>query len=415
MISKIIDSKPEELRTYLEEAAGISKYKEKRRETELRLKHTSENLSRLKDIMREITSSLTKLQKQANDAELYKQLKKDEESIKIKIIGKKIIGFDVSLDSIKKYESDLLLQSDKYNSEMTGFNTEIDNLKFKREDEQTIYNRIQSESFQVAAEIARAEKDIEYTEQIETSKKDNIEDINSDIEKAKKEIKELNEKKEHNVSELKKSIEENHRLSISIDDINKNIKDSSFALQNWQSNFNKFLSDKIELEKEIELEKSKIESFSENISSLKKRLDQYSDMSDRNDETNIQVELLDLSESYQKQLINFKVDQERYSKGLPNNERKSLSNLLNNLIDKFKTIIIKIKENNKSLDQQRKEIKKNIKSYQDKITNCEGILLGYNTNLKNFTEHKNKLEKQKIDLKQAYDKSNWKLMSCLKT
>ena len=129
-------------------------------------------------------------------------------------------------------------------------------------------------------------------------------------------------------------------------------------------------------------------------------------MSDRNDDTNIQVELLDLSESYQKQLINFKVDQERYSKGLPNNERKSLSNLLNNLIDKFKTIIIKIKENNKSLDQQRKEIKKNIKSYQDKITNCEGILLGYNTNLKNFTEHKNKLEKQKIDLKQAYDKSN---------
>ena len=169
-------------------------------------------------------------------------------------------------------------------------------------------------------------------------------------------------KKEHNVSELKKSIEENHRLSTSIDDINKNIKDSSFALQNWQSNFNKFLSDKIELEKEIELEKSKIESFSENISSLKKRLDQYSDMSDRNDDTNIQVELLDLSESYQKQLINFKVDQERYSKGLPNNERKSLSNLLNNLIDKFKTIIIKIKENNKSLDQQRKEIKKNIKS-----------------------------------------------------
>ena len=291
---------------------------------------------------------------------------------------------------------------------MTGFNTEIDNLKLKREDEQTIYNRIQSESFQVAAEIARAEKDIEYTEQIETSKKDNIEDINSDIEKAKKEIKELNEKKEHNVSELKKSIEENHRLSTSIDDINKNIKDSSFALQNWQSNFNKFLSDKIELEKEIELEKSKIESFSENISSLKKRLDQYSDMSDRNDDTNIQVELLDLSESYQKQLINFKVDQERYSKGLPNNERKSLSNLLNNLIDKFKTIIIKIKENNKSLDQQRKEIKNTIKSYQDKITNCESILLGYNTNLKNFTEHKNKLEKQKIDLKQAYDKSNWK-------
>ena len=81
-------------RQYLEEAAGISKYKEKRRETELRLKHTSENLSRLNDIMREINSSLTKLQKQAGDAELYKELKSKEESLKIKIIAKKIISFD---------------------------------------------------------------------------------------------------------------------------------------------------------------------------------------------------------------------------------------------------------------------------------------------------------------------------------
>ena len=104
MISKIIDSKPEELRTYLEEAAGISKYKEKRRETELRLKHTSENLSRLKDIMREINLSLTKLQKQANDAELYKNYKDQEEEYKIKIISKKIIQFDELLNESHKKE-----------------------------------------------------------------------------------------------------------------------------------------------------------------------------------------------------------------------------------------------------------------------------------------------------------------------
>ena len=102
MISKIIDSKPEELRTYLEEAAGISKYKEKRRETELRLKHTSENLSRLKDIMREINLSLTKLQKQANDAELYKNYKEKEEGYKIKIISKKIMQFDELLNESHK-------------------------------------------------------------------------------------------------------------------------------------------------------------------------------------------------------------------------------------------------------------------------------------------------------------------------
>ena len=240
MISKIIDSKPEELRTYLEEAAGISKYKEKRRETELRLKHTSENLSRLKDIMREINSSLTKLQKQANDAESYRELKKEEESYKIKIISKKIINFDKSLDITKKKESDLLLQKDKYDSDLTGYNNKIDNLKLSRDEKQSIYNKIQSESFQISAEIARAEKDIEYTEQIETSKKDNIEDINNDIAKAKGEIESLTEKQSQSNKSITAHKLEKDKLSKNITKINEDIKESSFSLQNWQSNFNKF-------------------------------------------------------------------------------------------------------------------------------------------------------------------------------
>ena len=69
---------------------------------------------------------------------------------------------------------------------MTGFNSQLDKLKLTRDEEQIIYNKIQSESFHIAAEIARTEKDIEYTEQIETSKKDNINDINKDIETAQK-------------------------------------------------------------------------------------------------------------------------------------------------------------------------------------------------------------------------------------
>ena len=75
MISKLIEAKPEELRTYLEEAAGISKYKEKRRETELRLKHTRDNLDRLNDIMKEINSQLNKLERQAKLASEYRELK----------------------------------------------------------------------------------------------------------------------------------------------------------------------------------------------------------------------------------------------------------------------------------------------------------------------------------------------------
>jgi chromosome segregation protein len=73
-ISRIIESKPEELRMFLEEAAGVSKYKERRRETEHRLRDTRENLTRVDDILRELNANLDKLEKQAEVAAQYRSL-----------------------------------------------------------------------------------------------------------------------------------------------------------------------------------------------------------------------------------------------------------------------------------------------------------------------------------------------------
>ncbi|WP_374676787.1 chromosome segregation protein SMC [Piscinibacter sp.] len=78
-ISRIIESKPEELRLFLEEAAGVSKYKERRRETENRLKDTRENLTRVEDILRELTTNLDKLEKQAEVATQYRGLQQSGE------------------------------------------------------------------------------------------------------------------------------------------------------------------------------------------------------------------------------------------------------------------------------------------------------------------------------------------------
>ena len=73
-ISRIIESRPEELRLFLEEAAGVSKYKERRRETENRLSDTRENLTRVEDILRELNANLDKLEKQAEVAQRYQTL-----------------------------------------------------------------------------------------------------------------------------------------------------------------------------------------------------------------------------------------------------------------------------------------------------------------------------------------------------
>ena len=81
-ISRIIESKPEELRLFLEEAAGVSKYKERRRETENRLKDTRENLTRVDDILRELNANLEKLEKQAEVATRYRALQ-DEGTTKL--------------------------------------------------------------------------------------------------------------------------------------------------------------------------------------------------------------------------------------------------------------------------------------------------------------------------------------------
>jgi chromosome segregation protein len=79
MISRIIEAKPEEMRVFLEEAAGVSKYKERRRETENRLADTRENLTRVEDILRELGAQIDKLEKQAEVAQQFRRLEADRD------------------------------------------------------------------------------------------------------------------------------------------------------------------------------------------------------------------------------------------------------------------------------------------------------------------------------------------------
>nr|HNI21512.1 AAA family ATPase [Plasticicumulans sp.] len=87
MISRVIDARPEELRAFLEEAAGISKYKERRRETETRIRHTRENLDRLADVREELERRLQVLARQARAAEQYRALRAGERELKTGLLA----------------------------------------------------------------------------------------------------------------------------------------------------------------------------------------------------------------------------------------------------------------------------------------------------------------------------------------
>src|SRR3546814_9144817 len=89
MVSRMIEAKPEELRQWLEEAAGISKYKDRRKETESRIKQTRENLSRLNDLRSETQQRLEVLTKQAANAAKYRDLKTDERHLRVETIDHK--------------------------------------------------------------------------------------------------------------------------------------------------------------------------------------------------------------------------------------------------------------------------------------------------------------------------------------
>ncbi|SFC28847.1 chromosome segregation protein SMC [Pseudoalteromonas denitrificans] len=111
MISRLIESKPHELRVFIEEAAGVSKYKERRRETETRIRSTRENLERLLDVRQELQAQLDKLSEQSSQAKLYSQYKTQERCLKSELSVLKWQKLQLQIDAtdtkIKKREQEI--------------------------------------------------------------------------------------------------------------------------------------------------------------------------------------------------------------------------------------------------------------------------------------------------------------------
>jgi chromosome segregation protein len=98
MVSRLVEAKPEEMRSFIEEAAGISKYKERRRETESRIHHTRENLARLHDLREEVDKQIKHLQRQAQQAERYRTLKQNERHLEGELFAIRLLELDRLLD-----------------------------------------------------------------------------------------------------------------------------------------------------------------------------------------------------------------------------------------------------------------------------------------------------------------------------
>jgi chromosome segregation protein len=160
-ISQLIEAKPEDLRVYLEEAAGVSKYKERRKETLQRIAHTRENLTRICDIRDELDKQLQRLERQAKAAERYLIYKEEEQLCRAEILALKWQDF-IAQQEVKQRElQDLAVNHAQQQSGLTKANTEriVINEKLHDTDEQT--QQIQASFYQLGTEIARLEETIQ--------------------------------------------------------------------------------------------------------------------------------------------------------------------------------------------------------------------------------------------------------------
>jgi len=162
MVSRIVEARPEELRAFVEEAAGISHYKDRRRETETRIRHTRENLSRVDDIRKELDAQLRRLQRQSQAARRYTKLKEEEREVNGQLLA---IRFNnqkqrVAEQSASAAKAQTVVES--HLGEQRAIERQIESLRADELTAQQNVNDLQAAFYAVGADVASVEQAIDH-------------------------------------------------------------------------------------------------------------------------------------------------------------------------------------------------------------------------------------------------------------
>ena len=166
MISRIIEARPEELRAYIEEAAGVSKYKERRKETEGRLKDTREHLQRLGDLQNELARQVEKLEKQAETAERYKsltaQLNQQQDLLDYAQWQQSL----AAADKATAQHQSLQAQQDETAAQIQALNDEVHALQTAEQSQQQAVHELSNKRGVLREQIARLEEQIRHQQNL---------------------------------------------------------------------------------------------------------------------------------------------------------------------------------------------------------------------------------------------------------
>ena len=406
MISQLVSAKPEEMRGYIEEVAGISRYLERKKETESRIKRTKENLSRLEDLREEISRLLFKLQRQAKAAEKYQELRKEETKAQLMLLGSKWRDVSLILQNKEKEVKSQELKVEEINSEKNTSDSEIIKLRAKQIELQTSLDKVQQEFYSFGADISRTEQEIslkkdrlnEISEKISTNKilidsrGKEIESIEINKSSASKELDEI----ENELKSLKEGAEEEPNKAEA-----EKIEGSWLIFITQSKNILSSISESIKIIKTKLSKKEAIDETVSRIESLGQELNELESEPVRLTKLT-QDFLINASEGAKQQRINLIDKTDKYASlqaklASLNSEGSHIDSKLQDLNKEN----IDLQKESEELQEPIDEIQKNLDNLLSERLKVEDKLLQSRKSIEECNASIHKIEREKIEKEQA--------------
>ncbi|MFP6799912.1 MAG: chromosome segregation protein SMC, partial [Pseudomonas sp.] len=271
MISKLIEAKPEDLRNFIEEAAGISKYKERRRETENRIRRTHENLARLTDLREELERQLDRLHRQAQSAEKYQEYKAEERQLKAQLTALRWQALNEQVGSREAVISNQEVSFEALVAEQRNADASIERLRDGHHELSERFNLVQGRFYSVGGDIARIEQSIQHGQQ-------RLRQLQDDLNEAERARLETESHLGHDRTllatlgeELAMLEPEQEMTAAAAEESAAGLEESETAMQGWQEQWESFNQRSAEPRRQAEVQQSRIAQLEQSLERLAER------------------------------------------------------------------------------------------------------------------------------------------------
>ncbi len=274
MISRLIESKPEELRVFIEEAAGISKYKERRRETETRMRRTLENLERLTDLRDELERQLQHLQRQAQAAEKYADYKEEERQLKAQLQALQWQDLDQQIRKAGHAIGELEVKLEAVHAEHQQVDTAIEQYRVEHAERSDTFNRVQANFYTLGSEVARIEQTIKHQQERGRQLTEDLAQTRDSLAQAEEHLGDDRDKLESWERELSGLLPELETLQAVEQASTEALIESEEAMHQWQQAWDEFNQHAAQPRQQAEVQQSRIQHLEQVLRRVQARLEQ---------------------------------------------------------------------------------------------------------------------------------------------